>query len=301
MMSRAAKPSAQSATRLCVHKYEPSSWKGRITIFAKFLLTTLLLTFLLSACALEGDFGRPKASIFDRIADELLPSETTLLGSRGGSGVTNDEMAMREAGHRLSSPLAPPQTPAAGPSGGYGGARSHYYKRPNPLAGIEENLQIDHQVLTHFGQAARRVLITDSRRMQAIYDHDPNILVEDKRSARTRMKENYTFIEQTFGDLERRIRTYKYALDEIKISKPNLTTVEMDGSLNHLHDRTAALKYELTRYFGTAVARRGDYRPPRFASREYNEPDHGRRQVPYPAPRSYRNTPQSLKPPTSIK
>ena len=97
-MSRATISPAQSASRLRVHKYEPSSWKGRIIIFAKFLLTTVLLSFLLSACALEGDFGRPKASIFDRIADELLPNETTLLGSRGGSGVTNDEMAMREAG-----------------------------------------------------------------------------------------------------------------------------------------------------------------------------------------------------------
>ncbi|MHA1165028.1 MAG: hypothetical protein ACTSP0_05520 [Alphaproteobacteria bacterium] len=258
-----------------------------------------MLSFLLSACALEGDFGRPRASIFDRIADELLPSETTLLGSRGGSGVTNDEMAMREAGHRLSSPLTPPQSPAAGPSGGYGGARSYYYKVPNPLAKIEENLQIDHQVLTHFGQAARRVLITDSRRMQAVYDHDPNILIEDKRSARERMKENYVFIEQTFEDLGRRFLAYNYELDELKNSKPDLVTVEMDGSLNHLRDRAASLKYELTRYFGTAVARKGDYRPPRFASREMSKTNYVPRPQPYPAPPSYDYAPRGMTPHTS--
>jgi hypothetical protein len=196
-------------------------------------------------------------------------------------------MAMREAGHRLSSPLAPPQHPAAGPGGGYGGARSHYYKVPNPLAKIDENLVIDHQVLTHFGQAARRVLITDSRRMQAVYDHDPDILIEDKRSARERMKENYAFIEQTFDDLGRRFQAYNYELDELKISEPDLVTVELDGSLKHLNDRAASLKYELTRYFGAAVARRGDYRPPRFASRTQKGPVYGPRRDPYPVPQSY--------------
>lgn len=299
-MSRVVMSSVPNAPRRHVRLVEFLSWKIQFSKIAKFILLSAILPSLLSACALEGDFGRPKASIFDRMADELLPSETTLLGSRGGSGVTDDEMAMREAGHRLSSPLAPPPHPAAGPSGGYGGPRSHYYKLPNPLAAIEESLQLDHQALTHFGQAARRVLLTDSRRMQAVFDHDPVLLVEDKRSARKRMKENYTFIEQTFQDFGRRFQAYYYALDEIKISKPNLVTAELDGSLKHLRERTASLKYELTRYFGAAVARRGDYRPPRFASRENNESYSGLRPQPYPAPRSRGYAPQAM-PPASTK
>ena len=206
---------------------------------------------------------------------------------------------MRESGYRLASPLAPPPPPAAGPRGGYGGQRSNYYRPPNPLTSIDENLQTDHQVLTQFGQAARRVLLTDSRRMQAVYDKDPNILVEDKRSARARMKENYTFIEQTFQDLGRRVQDYAYALDEIKKTRPGLNTVNLDSSLSHLRDRTASLQYELTRYFGSAVARRGDYRPPRFASRENYASDYEPGRVPYPAAPPNRFAP-SGKPPAKL-
>jgi len=129
--------------------------------------------------------------------------------------------------------------------------------------------------------------------MQAVYDKDPMILVEDKRSARERMKENYVFIEQTFQDLGRRVQTYRYALDEFRNSKPELVTVELDGSLGHLHERMASLKYELTRYFGTAVSRRGDYVPPRFASREMNMPDYGAQPQQYPAPTSLHYDPKS--------
>lgn len=293
MKSRVVMPTLPIASRWRVRKYERVSWSVGFSLLTKFLLLPATLSFLLSACALEGDFGRPRASIFDRMADELLPSETTLLGSRGGSGVTNDEMAMREAGYRLSSPLTPLQSPSAGPGGGFGGSRSNYYNAPSPLAVIDEELQIDHQVLTHFGQAARRVLITDSRRMQAVYDKDPMILVEDKRSARERMKENYVFIEQTFQDLGRRVQTYRYALDELRNTKPELVTVELDGSLNHLHERMTSLNYELTRYFGTAVSRRGDYVPPRFASREMNKPDYGAQPQQYPAPTSLHYVPKS--------
>ena len=103
--------------------------------------------------------------------------------------------------------------------------------------------------------------------MQAVYENDPNLLVEDKRSSRERMRENFSFIESTFEDLGRRLKAYYYAIDEIRSTAPDAFTVELEGSLNHLRDRTASLEYELTRYFGVAVAR-GEYQPPRFASRE---------------------------------
>lgn len=238
---------------------------------ARYIFISLLAPLVLSACAIEGDFGRPQPTIFDRIADEFLSSETTLLGSRGGSGVTDDEMAMRETGHRLSSPLIPSPQGAVGRYGssGYGG----YDARPgpgpigHPLAAIGEELKRDHQTLTQFGTASRRVLVTDSRRMQAVYEHDPNLLVEDKRSSRERMRENFSFVESTFEDFGRRMQAFYYAIDEIRTNAPAALTVELEGSLTHLRDRSASLEYELTHYFG-AVVSRGEYQPPRFASRE---------------------------------
>ncbi len=227
---------------------------------ARYILVSMLLPLLLSACAIEGDFGRPQPTIFDRVADEFLSSEATLLGSRGGSGVTDDEMAMREAGFRLSSPFGPPAQGVAGPYGGTGPIGL-------PLVAIEGELKRDHQILTQFGIASRRVLVTDARRMQAVYENDPNLLVEDKRSARERMRENISFIESTFEDFGRRQKAFFYAIDEIRTTAPDAYTLELEGSLNHLRDRSASLEYELNYYFGAAVAR-GEYRPPRFASRE---------------------------------
>lgn len=236
-----------------------------------YIFALLLLPLALNACAMEGDFGRPRPTIFDRVADELLPSATTLLGSRGGSGVTDDEMAMREAGHRLSSPLNPSPQGTFGPYGssGYGGYNTRPAARQpgHPLAAIEDELKGDHRALTRFGTASRRVLVTDSRRMQAVFEHDPILLVEDKRSSRERMKENFSFIESTFADFGRRLQAFYYAIDEKRANAPDTFTIELEGSLNHLRDRTASLEYELTHYFGAAVAR-GEYQPPRFASRE---------------------------------
>lgn len=259
------------------------------------------LSFLLSACAVEGDFGRYQPTILQQMTDRLLPSETTLLGSRGGSGVTNDEMAMREAGHRLASPLMPLPPPAAGARGGYGVSGGNNYSPSNPLAVIDESLQIDHQALTQFGLAARRVMFTDRRRMRAVYENDPIILVHDKQTAIVRRKENFAFIEQTFRDFDRRLQAYYYALDESKISQPYLVTVEMDGSLGHLRERTASLQYELTTFFGTAVARTGDYQHSRYASSKYNAPNYGLRQQPYPAVPPRPSGPNGMPPNTSFK
>lgn len=297
-MSRVVLSSSSGVSGWCAHAQRLTLLKIRFSHFAKFLLLPAMLSFLLSACAIEGDFGRFQPTILQQMTDRLLPSETTLLGSRGGSGVTNDEMAMREAGHRLASPLMPSPPSDAGARGGYG---VNYYRPSNPLAVIDESLQIDHQALTQFGLAARRVMFTDSRRMRAVYDNDPMILVEDKQTALVRKKENFAFVEQTFQDFGRRLQAYYYALDESKISQPYLVTVEMDGSLSHLRDRTASLQYELTTYFGTAVARRGDYHPPRFASSEYNAPNNGPRQQPYPAVPPHRSGPNGMPPNTSFK
>jgi len=235
---------------------------------ANVLLIAFLLPLVLSACAIEGDFGRPRPSIFDRDADGLLSRVTTLFGSRDESGVTDDEIAMREAGHRLSSPLMPVRNGAVGPYGNSGysdyGATPEAIQIGHPLAAIDVELKMDHQTLTQFGTALRRVLVTDSRRMQAVYDHDSYILVEDKHSARERLRENLDFIESTFKDFASRLRAFHYSINEVRTNSPDVLTIELEGSLNHLRDRAASLKYELSHFFKAGIAH-GDYQPPRFA------------------------------------
>jgi len=260
---------------------------------AKVLIISFMLPLVLSACAVKGDFGRPRPTIFDRVTDRLLSSETTLLGSRGRSGVTDDEIAMREAGHRLSSPLIPVRDGAVAPiaSSGYGGygAGSGPNHHGHPLAAIEVELKMDHQALTLFGNASRRVLVTNGRHMRAVYENDPYLLVEDKRSAREHMRENLDFIESTFKDFGRRLRSFHYSINEVRTNSPDEFTIQLEKSLNHLRDRATSLKYELSHFFGAAIAR-GEYQPPRFAWKKQarNAPQMPYRRADQPQEYSYK-------------
>ncbi len=249
---------------------------------ARSLVLPVLLALQLSACAMEGDFGRPQPTFFKKFTDHYLASDTTLLGSRGGSGVTPDEVAMRDAGMRLASPvnLAGPTSASYGwKDSGYGTGRLG----PNPemrLRTIDEQLDIDQRALTDFGVASRSVLITDSRRMQAVYDHNPYLLEQDRQSARARMRENYDYVMSVLQDFAKRLQTYGHALRGIEDEARNLVVADVRNSLYHLRDRAASLEYELRNLHGVTLAR-GDYRPPReprrwdagYASRRNPPPD----------------------------
>lgn len=235
---------------------------------AKVLIISFILPLILSACAIKGDFDRLRPTIIGRTADKVLPKVTKLFKRRGGAGVTDDEIAMREAGHRLSGPLNTARNGASGPNGnsGYGsyGIRPVSYRNSHPLSAIEIELEIDHQALTQFGNASRRVLITVSKRMQAVDENAPNLRVKDKRFARKRMRKNLDFIESTFKDFDGRLRGFHSLINEVRTNSPDVFTIELEGSLDRLRDRAASLKYELTQFFATASAQ-GEYQPPRYA------------------------------------
>ncbi len=228
----------------------------------KFAILTPMLAFLLNACAMEGDFGRPQPTFFKKFTDHYLASDTTLLGTRGGSGVTDDEVAMRNAGNLLSSPLSLPDPTMASrgwKDSGYGTD----LPPANPdlrLRAIDEQLATDHEALTDFGDAARRVLITDSRRMQAVYDHNPYLLEQDRQTARARMRENYDYVIAVLKDFARRLQSYHQALQDLQVTSPNVPIVEAQNSLFHLRDRAGSLEYELKNLHEVTLAR-GVYRP----------------------------------------
>ena len=230
----------------------------------KLAILTPMLALLLNACALEGDFGRPQPTFFQKVADRYVASDATLLGTRGGSGVTDDEVAMRNAGNLLSSPLRLPEPTMASrgwKDSGYG------TDLPPANAGLrmqamEEQLAADHQALTEFGRAAQRVLMTDARRMQAVYDHNPYLLVQDRRSARERMRENYDYVIAVLNDFARRLQAYHQAIADFQVASPNVPVVDARNSLYHLRDRAASLEYELKNLHEVTLAR-GIYRPHR--------------------------------------
>ena len=225
-------------------------------------IMTPALALLLNACAIEGDFGRPQPTFFKKLTDKYIASDTTLLGTRGGSGVTDDEVAMRNAGNLLSSPLNLPQPTTASrgwKDSGYGTDLPPADPELGLLA-IEQQLKDDHQALTDFGNAAKAVLTTDSRRMQAVYDHNPYLLEQDRQTARFRMRENYDYVMATLKDFARRLQAYHQALQDLQTTSPNVPIVEAQNSLYHLRDRASSVEYELQNLHGVTLAR-GVYRP----------------------------------------
>lgn len=229
----------------------------------------LSLALFLSACAVEGDFGRPRPTALTKITDEFLLNADIMTRGLNRPELERDEIILREAGHDLTRPMnLTPQLldiPLRRRNENYDGR----YERNHPIDPahlIARELNKDHHTLTRFGEAARRVMQTYSQRMESLLRYDPNLRAKRREEARARMQENFDYIDSVFTDFGQRLQAYHYAIGDVRASGDNPMTAELESSLAHLRDRTAALEYELSQYFGAALAR-AEYHPPRFASR----------------------------------
>ena len=244
---------------------------------ARFILLPALLSLLLSACATIGDLGRTRPTVFTKTTDEILLNADIVTRGLVRPELSRDEIVMRETGHRMAKPLdldpSALNSDYGVPYDGYGG-RYGASDPALPLAAMHRELDTDHHLLTQFGVVARRVLITDSQRMESVLKYDPVLRVKEREAARARMQENFNFIESVFEGFGKRLEDYHYAIEDVRALDPNLVVVEVHGSLDHLRDRAASLKYELTHTYGAFLAR-SESQFPRFASREHPSYDPG--------------------------
>lgn len=254
------------------------------------------VVLLLPACAMEGDFGRPRTfSLLGLPLDAAyLTSVPTEIGNLTRFGPTADEEEMHRTAYRLRVQIhnLRPVKLALASEAAYAAhlTRKDYRYGPSRVAEIDHELHADHQALTLFGAAASRVAAADRSRLQALLHNDAFLKGRDKRNARNRMRRNLAFIEGTFADLEKRIAAYDYAIDRTGIETPGVSTFAVEGSLSHLRDRATSLHYGLTQSYmllevGPAAYRNGP--PPLTAP--------GRRQA-LPAPPA--DTPIDIRPPT---
>lgn len=248
------------------------------------LAAVFLVATLLPACAMEGDFGRPQTySLLGFPLDAAYWSSLPRpFAHRSDFALTVDESEMRETAYRLR--VQPhnlrPMKLAYAPEAAYAGhlTRNGYKYGPARLAGIDQQLEADHQSLTLFADAARRVVTADLERMRALVENDPYLRVADKRNARNRMRGNFAFIEGTFADLEKRISVYDYAIDRTRVETPGVSVFAVEGSLNHLRDRAASLRYELTQAYRYAEGNPG------YPEARYHRTPGRRRPVPVAPP-----------------
>lgn len=267
---------------LRVNRQQCSERRFLIKFLGK-LTAPLLLMQLLSACAVEGDFGRIQPTVFSEVTDQFLLNADIMTRGLNRPELDRDEIILREAGHSLTRPLKlappiadiPPQRPDV----------VRQYERNNraiPPDMIARSLDKDHQVLTRFGEAARRVLRTYSQQMETILKYDPVLRAKRRDEARARMQENLDYIDSVFAEFVHRLHAYHYAIGAVHAYEDGRFAADLEASLAHLRDRTAALEYELKHYAGAAMAR-GEYPEPRFAARE--PAMHGRPSM-YDRPRS---------------
>jgi hypothetical protein len=127
------------------------------------------LAVLLSACAMEGDFGRPKTYRllgYPLDATYWASDATHISGPRRYS-LTPDEIAMRETGYRLRIQIhnLTPVKLAYAPESAYAGTLTYEQRSFGParVTLFDQELRADHEALTRFGQAARRVLALTAR------------------------------------------------------------------------------------------------------------------------------------------
>lgn len=271
-------------------------------IITRFLVLPIVLTLLLSACAIEGDFGRPQATVFTKITDEVLLNTNIVTRGLTWPEFTRDEAVLRESGHRLARPLHTNAVPAKisydDKMGGYG--TGHWVRNSeNPLLLLGRDIDSDHHSLTQFGHSAHRVLVSDSQRLDTMLKRDRGLRAKERDGARARLQENYDYIKTVFDDFGRRLQAYHYAIEDVRAHEPDAVLIEMRGSLDHLRDRAASIKYELDNYYRATLAR-SDAHPAR-PERErpvrrdrYSYRQHPGGSEPYgptpigPAPRSFK-------------
>ncbi len=213
------------------------------------------VALVLPACAMEGDLGRPKT--YSVLGIPLDAAYWVDDSTHAFSQIVNPttyaptpaEAEMHETAYRLR--VQPhnfiPLKVAYSPQTAYAGKlryEQHTYG-PSRMGNIDHELQADHQALSLFGAASRRVLAADRERMHALLVNQEFLTRGNKRNARNRMRRNCAFIEGTFTDLERRTGAYQYAVDRARIETPGPSPFAVEGSLNHLRDRAASLQYEV--------------------------------------------------------
>lgn len=218
----------------------------------------MVAVLLLPGCARQGDFGRPETYTF---LGHPLDAAYWTSGLKKGSkstkfGQTPAETEMRETAYRLRVQIGSlkPMKLSLSPETAYAERltyEQHTYG-PSRAALMEQELEADHQALSRFADAARRVLAADRQRMFALLSSQDYLSKADNRSARNRMRKNYAFIEGTFVDLDKRIAAYDHAIDRTRIETPGVSLASVEGSLNHLRDRAASLHYELSQSYEVA-------------------------------------------------
>ncbi|MBB2963242.1 hypothetical protein [Methylobacterium sp. R2-1] len=238
----------------------------------------LLLAPLLSACAQEGDFGRPAPSAWNR----LIETTGTLAARERGAPVsvyplTDDEVILRDRAWRFLMPadsraafedalanltrarVLPPRWRRADIPAYHGDLISESFRSPySRYRKLSDDAVADGRLIPPFAVVAGRVFEADAVRLRAL-PFSKSLDDWDVRQAAMRVAENRCLVAWTRLETSLRIVRYRYALEHFLIEMPGREATPAEQAVAFLEERRALLDPLLP---PDAAARCGLVEPP---------------------------------------
>jgi hypothetical protein len=248
-------------------------WQGSITPPG---LTLLLLGVTLAGCS-GGDFGRTRADFRNDDMHRWLGDEVTAsVGLRASQfQLTDNERMLRDLAYPL---IEPPHSRPAWKSvfGDYATIPSPWRQTPafdrtaygrllidephrshgSRYAQLMEDVRNDITRFEPFFSNAMRVIELDRKRnasLKLISDLSPR----ERADATARMEENVLIVQWVQQCLERRISSYRWALERLVIQAPDNIAADADRLIGELAAQTANPPIAAQPVIGHAVSVRG--------------------------------------------
>lgn len=241
----------------------------------------LCCPFLLTACAQEGDFGRPAASAWNQSIDATGAIAARARGEPSSPfPLTDDERTLRDRAWRFlmpSSPhvafldilanltrsrILPPSGRLREPDAYFDGLVSESSRSPySRYRRLSEDASADGRLIPSFVASAELVLAADTLRLRSL-PFANSLNDDDIRDAAMRVAENRCLVAWVRLETELRVERYRYALEHLVAEMPGREALPAERAIGYLDRRRSLLTTLLP---PDAAARCGLTPPPAFA------------------------------------
>lgn len=215
---------------------------------------------LLVSCAQQGDFGRPKAGVWNSLIDA---TGSVAAGERGGpasaSPLTDDEQDLRARAWRFLMPattreafldilanltrarVLPPSWRPHDPSRYHDAILGEGLRSPvSRYRRLTDDAVADARLIPPFASLAMRVADADARRLKSL-PFAKTLDDWDVRQAAMRVAENRCLVAWVRMETGERLEAYRYALEHLFAEAPDPAAAESERALAMLSGRRPLL------------------------------------------------------------
>ncbi|MBV9556089.1 MAG: hypothetical protein JO254_03340 [Pseudolabrys sp.] len=213
-------------------------------------VAAILILLPLTACGSPtGDFGEPRGTFLrEDMHDWVGPEATGSVSSR--FELTDDERLLRDLAYPLIEPAYERRRwysiigeygyrgfflPETYDSTAYAGRLfSDRYRSPAArYSQLTDDIRNDTTRLSQFFETAARVSDMDGKRGRSL-TYISTVSPGERADAARRIRENGAIIRAVQASLDRRVASYRFAMERLVIRSPSPQAVEVERSLNQL-------------------------------------------------------------------